>query len=290
MRRSCLLFCAALLGSCSTEPQLPPPPLAGKIVFASDRVDPGNGGRMYTMNPDGSSIVQVPIQLPPPLSDPDVSPDGDRLAFRRDGLYSVRANGSDLRHLTTDGGAGHPGWSPDGQWLAFSSGRSGSYDLWVMDAFGNNLRQVTATPDVDEFLGGWSPDSSRLVYMREPPDGSQPSDVWSIKLDGTGAMQLTHDTADSFSPAWSPDGSQIVYVRAPGDLRVMNRDGSDDHSILNLETVSFLEPDWSPDGAEIAFGYNISGIGIVRADGTGLRVVADSGEFVGYPAWGPARR
>ena len=60
------------------------------------------------------------------------SPDGRRVAFfsDREGnprLYSIAADGTDLRPLTTDSTSYELAWSPDGRQIAFYSNRSGRY-------------------------------------------------------------------------------------------------------------------------------------------------------------------
>jgi Tol biopolymer transport system component len=60
----------------------------------------------------------------------------------------------------------------------------------------------------------WSPDSQRLVYMMTVDDGHQylSSDIYSIKIDGTGKTRLTlTDDKLEMNPSWSPDGKKIVF-------------------------------------------------------------------------------
>ena len=61
---------------------------------------------------------------------------------------------------------GWPFWSPDGNLIVFTSERAGSADLWVVNADGTNLRQLTSDPDADERQPWWSPDGRRIVYSR----------------------------------------------------------------------------------------------------------------------------
>src|SRR5436190_19512584 len=54
-------------------------------------------------------------------------------------IYSTHADGSGKTVVATDGGA--PSWTPDGQ-IIFSSTRSGSQQIWIVDADGGNARQI----------------------------------------------------------------------------------------------------------------------------------------------------
>jgi Tol biopolymer transport system component len=103
---------------------------------------------------------------------PAWSPDGRTIAFTsdrtgNDDIYAVDAAGGAARRLTA--GPRHhdnPVWSPDGRRLAFNSDRdgpAGASDLFVMDADGGDLRNLTRTPDVAEVVAAWSPDGRTLV-------------------------------------------------------------------------------------------------------------------------------
>ena len=100
----------------------------------------------------------------------------DRIAFTRFvendyELYTIKPDGTDVRRLTSaPGNDAHCAWSPDGQWLAFSSARGGFKDeavlhpgnaqpygdIYVMRADGSDVRQLTDTP-FEEGTVAWAP-------------------------------------------------------------------------------------------------------------------------------------
>ena len=103
---------------------------------------------------------------------PSWSPNGQRIAFDAgragsgSSIYSVRADGSDVRKLTQSAFqiyADTPAWSPTGGAIAFSEGRSGGQtDLFLINPNGSNrilLAENGSTPS-------WSPDGSSLVFVR----------------------------------------------------------------------------------------------------------------------------
>jgi Tol biopolymer transport system component len=75
----------------------------------------------------------------------------------------------------------HP-WSPDGNKILFSRRMTvGYWDIYVVNADGTGLTNITNTSDETELYGGWSPDGSQVVYVNE---------VWDPKHDATGYPDL----------------------------------------------------------------------------------------------------
>ncbi len=85
---------------------------------------------------------------------PELSPDGEWVAACSRGqqrhVYIMRPDCSDLRDLTDDNFRkdGWPRWSPDGKRIAFTSRRTGDYELWVINRDGSGLRQLTESKAV----------------------------------------------------------------------------------------------------------------------------------------------
>lgn len=291
--RKVLLLSVAGVVACGTEPTPPPPPFAGKIVFSSDRATLDGAPVLYAMNPDGSDIQRIPIPLPSALGQADISPDGGRVVINQGfAIYTVRGDGTDLRLVVPAGsGAAKPTWSPDGQRIAYNALLAGVNDLWIVDASGGQQTNLTRTPDYTEFAASWSPDGARLVYERRPMAGGTPYQLWTIGHDGTGAQQITTDSEnDAMNAAFSPDGSWIAYAWGPGystDLRLIRPNGTESHSIFHtLDGSPVDDPSWASDGRSLVFSYGL-GIATIHVDGSGFRVVADSG-FNSEPDWGPA--
>lgn len=212
-------------------------------------------GDIYRMTVDGSGRRQL-TRDPAVDSAPAVSPDGTRIAFEsdRDGnfeIYVMNADGTGVTRLTRDPARdGAPAWSPDGRRIAFTSdrGNRASADVWIMDADGTNLQQVTSN------LANWAPQFS--------PDGRTLAvqvnrDVVIVDLESGGRRQLTYAPEDGMNPTWSPDGSRLAFVttRAGGrvDIYTMRADGTDVGPLVSLEGASAIDPRWSPDGTSISF-------------------------------------
>jgi WD40 repeat protein/Big-like domain-containing protein len=127
------------------------------------------------------------------------------------GIYQVRPESPDtLLPVLVDGGANVLGvLSPDRTRIAFSSNRAGSYDLYVMDADGRDVRRIT----VDAGSEGdpvWTPDGSRILYSAAPRAG--PPQVMSIRPDGGDPRPIAASTGGNRGPDVSPDGRRVAFV------------------------------------------------------------------------------
>jgi WD40 repeat protein len=190
---------------------------------------PGRSVFGVTWSPDGSQLV--------------VS--GDRQGH--DAIYVMNADGTGAKVLTEAGDLGWVDWSPDGSKIAFvGPGPEGAYQAWdiyVMDADGSNVRNLTNSDTVDTDPN-WSPDGSEMVFRsrRDAPD-----EIYVMSADGSGVRRLTNDMAVDQSPVWSPDGTLIAYTSAEGDgTRVYSvaPDGTDRERLLPGIQASVIA--WQP--------------------------------------------
>jgi Tol biopolymer transport system component len=109
-----------------------------------------------------------------------------------------------------------PRWSPDGNWIAFFSNRSGPYVVWTIHADGSGLRQVS---EMDlAVYPTWSPDGSRMVTSDAASDSLQalakalifdPNRPWRDQTPAV--LPRFPSTAGPFVPnSWSPDGQKLA--------------------------------------------------------------------------------
>jgi Tol biopolymer transport system component len=105
-----------------------------------------------------------------PTTNPDPSPDGgslfvDTQAARQEDIAVLDVERGGRRLLTNDGFKDRlPVWSPDGRGIAFFPNRSGKSEMWMIDADGANLRQLTHAVSSGINTPVWSPDATRLAY------------------------------------------------------------------------------------------------------------------------------
>ncbi len=102
-------------------------------------------GFLPVWSPDSQTIAFVARELPEEKPDPNNPPDWDEWAFRGANVHLVDVNTGEERRLLPDGVEGNidPVWSPDGSMIAFASTRSGTAEIWVVNADGTGLRQLS---------------------------------------------------------------------------------------------------------------------------------------------------
>ena len=143
---------------------------------------------------------------------PALSPDGKKLAFvYRGDVWVSEAEGGRAypvtQHAEYDA---YPVFSPDGQWLAFSSMRNGNWDIFVVPSTGGTPRQMTFSSG-SEIATDWSPDGKYLLFTgaRDTPD----STLFSLDVATLRFRALTRDYKSMSQAAYAPDGNSIVFTR-----------------------------------------------------------------------------
>jgi len=206
----------------------------------------------------------------------------------------------------------YPMLSPDGSKIAFQSNRTGDAEIFVMNADGSNLQQLTQSRGFD---GGpiWSPDGKKIVF---PSERDQDPEIYIMDADGTNQKRLTNTPGDDSHPHWFPDGTRIVFnsPRTSPDLKAdwgkqwqeifsMKADGSDVRQLTFFKTICTY-PSISPDGKKIvfrrvtdgpAFNWDLtsnvnnrnSEVFVMDLDGKNVINLSNSPSFDGWPWWSP---
>jgi TolB protein len=268
----------------------------GKLVFDEH-------GDVYVMNSDGTGRRQL-TSGDQTDSDPDWSPDGERIAFTRKDpsgthVYIMNSDGSGLEQITRGQVDDHDvAWSPDASMLVFqrdlpTEDYSG---LWIVGADGRGARDFTSQRhDFIEDQPDWSPDGRTIVFSAWSGD-TDPGlmQVHTARADGTHLRMLTTGPGDKLAPAWAPDGVRIAYAgsQGGGGLYLTTIRGSSAVLTRARRPIQnrVLTATWSPDGTKIAFGgyWGAPGdIYVMNADGSGIVRLTTSGK-AGSPDWLPA--
>jgi len=143
---------------------------------------------------------------------PALSPDGSKVAFVwRGDIWVASSTGGRAyavtNHVEYDA---YPVFSPDGQWIAFLSNRSGSSDIWVVPTQGGTARQLTIAGG-REFPTDWSPDGKSLLFVSQRD--TTHDTIFSIDVSTLRFTKLTEDYKSLARPTYSSDGSHLVFER-----------------------------------------------------------------------------
>jgi Tol biopolymer transport system component len=191
-------------------------------------------------------------------------------------IYQSTAIGEGLVNLTnSDGYDAEGSYSSDGSKILFASNREAyqrtlsqaeqklfdddaSYfmDLYLMNADGNNVQKLTASPGYD---GGpfFSADDQRIVWRRFNPDGNS-AEIWTMDADGSNQRQLTADAGVSWGPYFHPSGDYIIYSsnilgNANFELFMIDVEGRNPQVRVTNTAGTDILPVFSPDGSKLAW-------------------------------------
>ncbi len=183
-------------------------------------------------------------------------------------------------------------WSPDGSKISFSWNGEGNFEIYVMQADGSAVTNLTHDPGSDRYAT-WSQDGKRLAFASDR-SGKDKIDIYVMNADGSNVVRLTREAGPNSFPSWSKDGKRIVFMsKRDGHWQIyaMNADGSDQKRVTASE-ANDENPMFSPDSAHVIFESNRDGdhkdqLYSVKIDGSGLkRLTHDDANNV-FPGWAP---
>jgi len=184
------------------------------------------------LTPEQTLAVRTP-------SDPQVSPDGTRVAFvvtepprgteRPRQVWLITLRSKEVRQLTyASGGSWSPRWSPDGRTLAFLSGRDGPPQLYLLSMAGGEAKKLTSGKNAVRSFE-WAPDGKHMAFIAsEPPTPEEEKKakdkedarvvdkddrharVWLVGIDGEQVRQLTGEPWAVSRVLWTPGGDALV--------------------------------------------------------------------------------
>jgi WD40-like Beta Propeller Repeat len=301
--RKALLLAIGLAVLAATPATAKVPGVNGRIVF-----DDGDGP-VYTINPDGSDMVQIAFghDIARWSSDGSlISMTGDPLPDDRVTTALVSPDGSVFENQVIPDPTLNlecPAWEPGDARLAC--------EVWddvhpertpgvftVRRSDWNDLVRITSNPcGGHDIPGDYSPDGGRIAFAREcPADGVA---MFVVDVDGSNERRVSPWQEHLNTPRWSPNGRWLLYDNGRGALMLVRPDGTGRHRIplvVGSRSAAF-EPDWAPDGTRIVFSLFTSRapatgqIGIYTASPRGGAVTPVATTMEGFfngADWGPA--
>lgn len=192
------------------------------------------------------------------VAGPELSADGTQFVMRvprrtQDDIVVVNRDGTNWRDLTNDKFFDrYPRWSPDGKKIAFTSDRTGNYEIWTIDVDGNNLRQVTFKSKAETSFPIWAPDGHRLLCRIDlAPMIIDLTKPWGEQ---TPQPLPPPDISDRFVVwDWSPDGKKLAGFFEGRNVGV-GYYSFESNRYERLAEVTAL-PMWLPDSQRFVYTY-----------------------------------
>jgi eukaryotic-like serine/threonine-protein kinase len=187
-----------------------------------------------------------------------MAPDEQRFVYLARGepqqdLFTADRAGTPMHRLTDDVAQDIvPRWSPEGQWIAFLSDRSGKYEIWRVRPDGSGLAQMTHEPGREVIAPVWSPDGSKLLYQIRNVNS------YIIDANRPGAEQTPQSLAGQppigFIPwDWSADGKLLVGWQPLNEQRAIVVYAFDEQRYERFITGFGAYPIWMNDNRHVLF-------------------------------------
>ncbi len=234
------------------------------------------------------------------ISNVQASPDGKRVVFtvRQAVMDSTRSEYSTQIYLTNSDGSGlapmttgekssdNPQWSPDGEFIAFTSTRSGKSNVWLMHANGDEPQMLTdVRTGVSSFK--WSPDGKRIAFIAK--DSSTPQEEQAVREKNDARVVDEYIKGERLFVILvekTAGGKHEARQLTMGDYRVPDGAGRTDY-------------DWSPNSRTIVFTSDFtpkpgawanSDLSLVDVQSAQLKSLVNTGANERYPIYSPDGR
>ena len=251
-------------------------------------------GELYSVNIDGTGLTLIDRAENGYLGSADWSPDDRQIVYTKHFYDSEKSdlilyNVSDKTYtiLLNDGNPSCPKFSPNGKQIAYCKSTPTDRSIYKIDVSGNNNQLIINNASCPN----WSPAGDKITYLSSGEGGS--TQIFVVNVDGSNSKQLTSTISPRLwpgwppdgneDPQWTPDGKKIVYVsheNEKAEIFIMNSDGS---KKTRLTKAKYRDgsPEVTPDGNYILFNSNMTGICMMKLDGSKQKVIFN-GEGI-YP-------
>lgn len=168
----------------------------------------GGNMELMAMNSDGSE--QLVLTNTPENEEDDGAkwaPDGSNgILFTRGSPFNqeiiVRYPDREENLSNHEADDAFPDWSPDGNWIAFASKRSGDCEIYTIRKDGSDLTRLTYS-DNEDTMPAWSPDGDWITFVSYR-ESFPKFEIYVMKRDGSNQKRLTYEQGDEYNPRWRP--------------------------------------------------------------------------------------
>lgn len=222
------------------------------------KVDTGANSEIYVADFDGhnaqavtrdNTIVAAPTWVPGKLAlyytsyklgNPDI--------FRHDLGNGQRDAVARYSGLNTSAAV-----SPDGSKVAMILSKSGSPDVYVCNADGSGLKQLTTMRE-DESSPCWSPDGQWICFAGKKDERRS---LWKVPASGGSPQRIsTAGVSNPTEPDWSPDGKLIVFTSMGRYFSVCTVPASGGEATVLADGE---DPSWAPNSRTVVYTRRVSG-------------------------------
>jgi Tol biopolymer transport system component len=213
----------------------------GRVVAFNVIPTSGVGCKIEVVRADGTGRRDLSHHRRGCEENPSFTPDGHRIVFVAqrcqhctERIWSMNRRGHDLRKIVNAPAGMHakdPNVSPNGNLLSFiaEGGPNNHAGIFVVRIDGSGLHRIVPLSVDVERKHDWAPDGRTILFNSNANEPDLPSNLMTIRPDGTHLRHITHYTGQSKFPrkahegSFSPDGKWIVYRLTIGNTTKLLR-------------------------------------------------------------------
>jgi Tol biopolymer transport system component len=235
---------------------------------------------VYLQRTGGSAAINLTADSTADNSEPALSRDGSRIAFRSErgegGLFAMEATGENPRRISSRGHL--PSWSPDGKSIVYCDGtfimpndRGATVSRLHLLDLTTNTRHELETGDAVQ--PNWSPHGQRIAYWGITAGGGN-REIFTVAASGGPPVQVTDDPAVDVNPVWAPSGQELYFTSDRGgtmniwririDERTGRTSGKPEPVTAPAVYVRFLS--WSADGDRFLYSRSQNRINLASIE------------------------